>query len=194
LGPKFLAAVGQHPAGQRRRRRFAVRAGDHDRACAPEKVLADGLGQRAVSNFSIEDLFELGVAARDRVADDDEIEVRRDVLGAIAREGRDAFGGEEVAHRRVDILIRSAHVEALALQHRGKRRHRRAADADQVNLGHRLAPLPQRTRPPPRPTRLFELRRGLAGAPRAKADKDTVAHRSFNEGGRTPLTRPPPPR
>src|SRR5439155_7140685 len=44
--------------------------------------------------------------------------------------------------------------------------------------------LTQRTRPPSRPNPLFELRRGLAGAPRAKADTATVARRSFSEGRR----------
>src|SRR5919198_6574178 len=44
---------------------------------------------------------------------------------------------------------------------------------------------PRGTRPPSRPTPLFELRRGLAVALRAKADKPTVARRSFSEGGRS---------
>ena len=71
------AAVRQQPSGQRRRRRLAVRAGDDDRARAPEEVLANRFGQRAVADLAIEHFLELGVAARDRVADDDEVEVAR---------------------------------------------------------------------------------------------------------------------
>ncbi len=44
---------------------------------------------------------------------------------------------QEVAHRRIDVLVRAAHVVALALQHRRERGHRRAADADQMNARHR---------------------------------------------------------
>ncbi len=66
------AAVRQQPAGQRRGRGLAVRAGDDDRPGAPEKVLANRLGQRAVADLAIQHFFELRVAAGDGVADDDE--------------------------------------------------------------------------------------------------------------------------
>ena len=54
-------------------------------ARAPEEVVADGFGQRAVANLALEHRLELGVAARDGVADHDEIDVRRDVLGGDSR-------------------------------------------------------------------------------------------------------------
>ena len=69
------AAVRQQPAGQRRGRRLAVRAGDDDGARAPEEVIADRLGQRAIADLPVEHFLELGVAARDGVADDDEVEI-----------------------------------------------------------------------------------------------------------------------
>ena len=47
-------------------------------------MVANRFGQRAVANLPIEHLLELGVAARDGVADDDQVEVAGDVLGAIA--------------------------------------------------------------------------------------------------------------
>ena len=106
------AAVRQQPAGQRRRGRLAVRAGDDDRARCPQEVVADGLGQRAVADLPIQHFLELGVAARDGIADDDEIEVGGDVLGAVALESRDALLQQEVAHRRVDVLVGSANVVA----------------------------------------------------------------------------------
>ena len=98
--------------GQRRRRRLAVRAGDDDRARGPEEMIADGFGQRAVADLPIEHFLELRVAARDGVADDDEVEVGGDVLGAIALQERDALLHEEVAHRRIDVLIGAAHVDS----------------------------------------------------------------------------------
>ena len=58
-----------------------MRAGDDDRSRAPEKVLADGFGQRAVPDLPVEHLLELRVAARDRVADHDEVEIAGDVIG-----------------------------------------------------------------------------------------------------------------
>ena len=126
-------AMRQQPAGERRRRRLAMRAGNDDRARTPQEVFADRLGKRAVANLSIEHFFELGVPARDRVADHDEIQITTDVLGAVADEDGHTLGSEELAHRRIDVLIRPSHVEAFALQHRRKRRHSRAADADEVN-------------------------------------------------------------
>src|SRR5262249_7115468 len=127
------------PSGQRRRRRLSVRARDHDRSRAPEKMFTNRFRQRAVANLPVEDLLELRVAARDRVADDDEIEIPGDVVGRITGERRNLFRCEEVAHRRVDVLIRAAHVVSPALEHRGERRHRGAAYANQVNLHHSTA-------------------------------------------------------
>ena len=55
------------------------------------------------------------------------------MLGLVAVEGADAFGREEVAHRRVDALVGALHVEAALLEQRRERRHRGAADANQVD-------------------------------------------------------------
>ena len=127
----------QHPSRQRRRRRFSVRARDDDRLRAPQELLAYRFRQRTVSNLAVEDLLQLEIAAGDGVAHDDEVEIRGDVLGSIADERRDAFRGEEVAHRRVDVLIRSTHVEPFSLQQRRQRGHCRPADADQMRTSER---------------------------------------------------------
>ena len=136
------AAVRQQPPGQRRRRRLAVRAGDDDRSCAPEESIANRFGQRAVPDFAFEHALELGVAARDRIADDHQIDVRADVICRIAGHDADALGLEEVAHRRIDVLVGAADVVAAVFQQRGEGRHRRAADADQVDP----ATCPERSR------------------------------------------------
>ena len=85
------AAVRQQPPGQRRRRRLAVRAGDDDRPRAPEEMVADRLGQRAVADLPVEHFLELGVAARDGVADDHQVDVGGDVRGVVALERGDAL-------------------------------------------------------------------------------------------------------
>ena len=91
-----------------------------------------------------------------------------DVVRAVAAQHGDAFGREEVAHRRIHVLIRSADVEALALQHRGQRRHGRAADADQMDSAARLTQstaASSMTRRGVRPRRRGTRRRAAASWP-----------------------------
>ena len=57
----------------------------------------------------------------------------RDVRRVVSAERLDLLGGQKVAHRRIDVLIRSANVVASALEQRGQRGHRRAADANQMD-------------------------------------------------------------
>ena len=80
---RIRAGRGQQPPGQRRRRGLAVRAGDHDRVRVPQPLIANRFRQRRVANAAVEHGLELRVAARDGVADHDQIRgrvrrVRRD--------------------------------------------------------------------------------------------------------------------
>src|SRR5205814_7534109 len=101
---------------------------------APEEVIANRLRQRTVSNLLLEHGLELDVAARDRIADDNQLDVLADVLRRIADHDRDLLGREEVAHRRIDVEIGPANDVTALFEQRGNGRHGRAADADQVNL------------------------------------------------------------
>ena len=94
------------------------------------------LGQRAVPDLAVEDLFELGVSARNRVADDDQVEIRGDVRGMVPAQGWNALRGQKIAHRRVDVLIGPAHLAPFVPQHGGGRRHGGAADADEMDSVH----------------------------------------------------------
>src|SRR5262249_2146190 len=85
------ATVRQQPARQRGRRCLAVRTGDDDRARTPQEVLTNGFRKRAVADLSIEDFLELGIAARDRIADDYELYFGRDVFCAIPADSRYSF-------------------------------------------------------------------------------------------------------
>ena len=69
-----------------------------------------------------------------------------DVLGAVALQRRDPLLLQEVAHRRVDVLVGSAHVVAAALEQGGERGHGGPADANQVDSRHlRCAPVSPRS-------------------------------------------------
>src|SRR5919109_1060822 len=96
-------------------------------------MLADRFGQRDVSNFSIEDGFEFGIATRDGIADNHEVDVVGDVICAEAFERRDALGGEKLAHRRIHVLVRPAHIEPAMFEQGGECAHCRPADPDEVD-------------------------------------------------------------
>ena len=70
----------QDPGEQRGRRRFSVRAGDDEVVFSAQEELLQRLRQREVVELAIEHRLDLRVAARDGVADDDEVRVRREVL------------------------------------------------------------------------------------------------------------------
>src|SRR5712691_2396748 len=137
-------------------------------------MIADGFGKRAVPNLPLQHAFELRVAARDRIPHDDKVDLGSDVFGGIACHYWDAFGREEIAHRRIHVLIRAPNVMAATLQERSERRHRRAADADQVNpprfgtrdsgfdLTQLAIPQPRRMRGAP--SRLGRARQGEASS------------------------------
>src|SRR5688500_14239695 len=96
-------------------------------------MLAHGFRQRAVPHLSLEYRLELHIAARDRVAHDDQADLARDVPGAVAAQRADVLGREERAHRGVDVLVRPLHVMSFLLQKRGQRRHGRSTNSDEMN-------------------------------------------------------------
>jgi hypothetical protein len=143
------AGVREDPSRQRGRGRLAVRSCDDDGPRAPEKVIADGFGQRAVGDLSIQDFLELRITAGDGVADDDEVEVAGDVLGAVAAPCFDAFGEQEIAHRRIDVLVRALNVAAFPLEHRRQGRGGGTADTDHVNPAGSASPFRLAIQRPP---------------------------------------------
>ena len=67
-----------------------VPAIDH-RLRIPQEMIANRFRQRAVAQLSIEHRLELDIPARDRVADDHQIQRAGDVLGSVALENRNPF-------------------------------------------------------------------------------------------------------
>src|ERR1035437_9759124 len=66
---RIQAVVLEHPRQQRGRGGLAVRAGDDERAFAPDEKLRQQRRQRAVTQLVVEDVFRFRVAARNGVAD-----------------------------------------------------------------------------------------------------------------------------
>ena len=52
---------------------FAVRAGDHQRLAAYKKFFAQQRGHRGEGNALVEHALHFGIAARERIADDDQV-------------------------------------------------------------------------------------------------------------------------
>jgi len=80
------AAVGriENPGKHRRRAGLAVRAGDGEHVAAGEDVLGQPLRAARVGAAGIEHGLHQRVAARDRIADDEEIGRELELLGAVA--------------------------------------------------------------------------------------------------------------
>ena len=108
--------------------------GDDDGMAIPEELVPNPFGQRAVALPSGQHRLEFDVAARDGVTDYHHVCRRVDVRRVVSLEHLDVLGPQEVAHRRIDAGIRAGDAMAAPLQHRGKRRHRRAGHANQVNV------------------------------------------------------------
>ncbi len=89
-----------------------------------------------MADAPLENRLELGVAARNGIADDHEIERFIDLLGLVTLEHRNVFRRQKVAHRRIHVLVGSANLVTAMLEQRRKGRHRRAADANQMDAHH----------------------------------------------------------
>ena len=115
-------------------------SGDHNGARLPEELVANHFRQRREADLAIEHFLQLGVTARDGIADDDELDVRGDALGAVPLECLDAFPRQEIAHRRVHTEVRALNRMSAGFQHRRQCGHRGPADADEVD-SHVISPL-----------------------------------------------------
>jgi hypothetical protein len=81
---------------------------------------------------TLENGRDLGVSSGDRIADDDAIHVGRDLLRIESQANRDAELLEERAHGGVELCVHAFDVMTRFVQQPGKRRHRGAADRQEV--------------------------------------------------------------
>jgi len=137
LSASELVNPGEHAGGGG----LAVGAADDEALAVGEEFVVDERGHRRHRDALVEDDFELRVAARDGVADDDEVGCGLEVGGAVGLEDGDALGAELVGHGWVGGGIRARHAVAVDTEHAGEGGHGRAADADEVDvslLGHEI--------------------------------------------------------
>ena len=100
-----------------------------------DEELMDGFRHRGIRQVELQRAGGLGVGRCGRVADHHQVGMERhQVVFRIPLEHRYAEAFEVGGHRGVDVLIGAGHFVAALLQHPGQRGHRRAADADQVDL------------------------------------------------------------
>ena len=99
-----------------------------------EKLLAQQGGHRGEGNALVENAFHLGIAARERVADDNQIGRGIEIGFGVGLENGNAERAKQIAHGRIGSLVRAGDAMALQLQKSGERGHGGAADSAQMNV------------------------------------------------------------
>src|SRR5690606_17925807 len=132
--PRFAARRLQQESQDGRGRGLAVGTGDGQRVAAGQYVLQQPLRAGGVVQAGVEHVLDRRVAARQRVADDDLVDVGRDVPGPVALAERDAEGFELGRHRRIDRLVAAFDLVAEFARERGDAAHEGAGDAKDVEL------------------------------------------------------------
>jgi hypothetical protein len=129
VGPGVLEDPREHGRGGG----LAVCAGD-DEAVEPatEDIVGDRLRLRQMGNVSFEHRDDLWIGARDRVADDDAVDFRRDAIGVETEAHRDFELFKDDAHRRVEVGVDALDAVAGLTQHSGQGGHRRAPDRKEI--------------------------------------------------------------
>ena len=128
----------ENPGEQRCGRCFAVRAGDDQVVASAQEEKFQRFGQRVIEQLAVEDGLHLGIAAGHGIADDHKVGVGRDVLRTEPFADGDALAFEESGHRRIDIVIRSGHLDPAIAQRGSERSHRRAAHAGEMDFAQSL--------------------------------------------------------
>jgi len=140
LFPGHMKNPGEHGGGGG----FAVSAADDDRVPSRQEFFFEDFGKGAIRQLAIENFLHLDIAAGNGVADNNEIRRRSQMRGIEHAGIRDAQGFKERRSGRIDAGVGTGDAIATLAQHSRKRSHRRAADADHVDVLHRF-PFRQRT-------------------------------------------------
>ena len=117
-----------------RRGGFAVGAGDRERVAAGQHVFAQPGGSRGVVQAVIEHIFDGGITARQRIADDDLVAVGGQVFGVVALTERNAEVFELRGHRRIHRLIAAFHRVPKLPRQRGDAAHESTGDTQNMKL------------------------------------------------------------
>ena len=115
-------------------RGFAVRSRDDERFAASEEFCVEKGRQRPEGNPLVQDVFDFRIAARECVADDDEIGRGVEVGFRVGLENGNAERTKQVAHGRIGCIVGACDAVTLQLEKAGQRGHRSAADASEVDV------------------------------------------------------------
>ena len=104
-----LVDPGQHAGGGG----FAVGSGDDERRAAGEEFLAQQRGHGGEGNALVEHALDFRIAARERVADDDEIGRGCEIRFGVGLEDGNAERAQQIAHGRIGGLVGAGDAMAL---------------------------------------------------------------------------------
>ena len=109
-------------------------AADNDGVAPRKEKFLQYLRKRAIRNPPVEHFFKLGISAGDDVADHNKIGRGIEMRGIERGKERNAKTFQQRGSWGVHAGIGTGDAEAALAQHAGKRRHRRAANSDYVNV------------------------------------------------------------
>jgi len=92
------------------------------------------LRPRDVGQVAVEDRLHQRIAARDHVADQEQVGFQPNLLRVPAFDELDALRLQLGAHRRVDVGVAAGHLVACLLRDRSDAAHEGAADAQDVDV------------------------------------------------------------
>ena len=93
------------PGRNRCRGGLSVGSGDNDIVATTEEMGTKHFGQRNVVQLAVEHCLDLGIATRDGVADNDKRLLLGKILRTEAGTDFDPARSEEVAHRRIGLVV-----------------------------------------------------------------------------------------
>ncbi|MCY1238260.1 hypothetical protein D9M72_509870 [compost metagenome] len=111
-----------------------MRAGHRQHPFARQHVLAQPLRARHIRQVAIKDGFHQRIAARNHVADHEQVRLQRQLGGIEAFDQLDALRFQLGAHRRIDIGIAAGDAMAGLLGQHRQAAHEGAADAKDMNM------------------------------------------------------------
>ncbi len=130
----LVAGVLQDPRQHRGRRGLAMRAGHRQHPLAAQHMFAEPLRAGHIGQVAVQDRFHQRIAARDHVADHEQIRLQRQLGRIEALDQFDPLGLELRAHRRIDIGVAAGDAVTGLLGQHGKAAHEGAADTEDMNM------------------------------------------------------------
>ncbi|MNY04797.1 hypothetical protein D3C86_1374940 [compost metagenome] len=131
---RVVAGVLENPGQHRRGGRLAVRTGHGQHPLAIEHVLAQPLRAGDVRQVAVENGLHQRIAARDHVADHEQVRLQRELRRVEAFDQVDALGFQLGAHGRVDVGVAAGHAVTRLPGEDRKAAHESTADAEDVNM------------------------------------------------------------